>query len=224
LRVPRPHRWGFPCCVRSPCTGVPSPLPRRNRCAFSLCPRFSRSGFLRRDSSLPSVPEVGFRVSIFEACSAFTHVTACLLAMAPLAPLSVEGSGGFVASTAAPIATGWSESCQAGLSPAVDLRLSTAHGTAYSSPSEPRAESRWRPRNFLCETGLPAAVEEMRYAAPKRERFLMRRARGGRIRGRRRVVAERVLRAYPQTGAGLAESPRESCGQKCSLFADKLLE
>ena len=25
------HRWGFPCFVRSPCTGMPSPLPRRNR-------------------------------------------------------------------------------------------------------------------------------------------------------------------------------------------------
>ncbi len=26
-----PHRWGFPCCTRSPCASMPSPLPRRDR-------------------------------------------------------------------------------------------------------------------------------------------------------------------------------------------------
>ena len=39
------------------------------------------------------------------------------------ATLCIEGFDCFVASTAAPIATGWSESCRAGLSPAEDLRL-----------------------------------------------------------------------------------------------------
>ena len=51
-----------------------------------------------------------------------------------LATLCIEGSGGFVTSTTAPIATGWSESCQAGLPPAEDRRLSTAHGTPYLTP------------------------------------------------------------------------------------------
>ena len=42
-----------------------------------------------------------------------------------MATLCIEGFGGFVASTAAPIATGWSdESCRAGLAPAEDPRLS----------------------------------------------------------------------------------------------------
>ena len=42
--------------------------------------------------------------------------------------LCTGGSDGFVSSTAAPIASGWSEpSSRAGLSPAVDQRLSTAH-------------------------------------------------------------------------------------------------
>ena len=45
----------------------------------------------------------------FEACSAFTRVTACLLAEPPKRPVVIEGSGGFVTSTAAPIATGWSD-------------------------------------------------------------------------------------------------------------------
>ena len=79
LEVPRLPRRGFPCCVRSPCAGMPSPLPRRNRCAFSL--------ILPSDGSLPSVPKVGFRISIFEACSAFTHVTACRFARSPSDPL-----------------------------------------------------------------------------------------------------------------------------------------
>ena len=45
----------------------------------------------------------------FEACSAFTRVTTCRLAESPYATLYTGGSDGFVASTAAPIATGWSD-------------------------------------------------------------------------------------------------------------------
>jgi hypothetical protein len=45
----------------------------------------------------------------FEACSAFTRVTACLLAESPEATLCIEGFGSIVTSTAAPIATGWSD-------------------------------------------------------------------------------------------------------------------
>ena len=47
----------------------------------------------------------------------------------PRRPVYTEGFRCFVASTTAPIATGWSDSCQAGLPPAEDLRLVTAHGT-----------------------------------------------------------------------------------------------
>ena len=53
-------------------------------------------------------PEVG---------PAFTHVTACLLAEPPNAILSFEGSDGFVASTAAPTATGWSDQLPGGTDP-----------------------------------------------------------------------------------------------------------
>ena len=44
----------------------------------------------------------------FEACSAFTHVTACTLAESPSDPF-IEGSSSFVSVTTASIATGWSE-------------------------------------------------------------------------------------------------------------------
>ena len=70
-------------------------------------------------ATFPGPRPVGSRITFFEACSAFTHVTACLLAKSPEATLSTRGSGSFVTSTAAPIATGWSDlSCRAGLSPA----------------------------------------------------------------------------------------------------------
>jgi hypothetical protein len=51
----------------------------------------------------------GSRVDIFEACSAFTHITACLFARSPEATPSTRGSDGFVTSTAGPIATGRSD-------------------------------------------------------------------------------------------------------------------
>ena len=69
---------------------------------------------------------VGSHVGSFEACSAFTHVTACLLAE-PLTALSIESFGDIVTSIAAPIATGWSESCRVGIAPTEDRRLCTAH-------------------------------------------------------------------------------------------------
>jgi len=68
--------------------------------------------------------QVGSRIALFEACSAFTHVTACMLAESPEVILSIEGFNGFIASTAAPIATGWSDSCRVGFSPTEDRRLS----------------------------------------------------------------------------------------------------
>jgi len=43
------------------------------------------------------------------------------------ATLYIRGFDGFVASTAAPIATGWSESCRVGILPTENTRLFTAH-------------------------------------------------------------------------------------------------
>jgi hypothetical protein len=64
----------------------------------------------------------------FEACSAFTRVTTYTLAKSPYATLYTGGSGGFVTSTAAPIATEWSDPVPGrAFLPAVDQRLFTAH-------------------------------------------------------------------------------------------------
>ena len=82
FRFPRArHRQGFPCCYafRLPC--MPTPLPRRKPAVarVALFPASRRpSPFLRR---------VGFRINLFEACSAFTRVPACMVAEPPKAAL-----------------------------------------------------------------------------------------------------------------------------------------
>ena len=79
---------------------------------------------LQQQRPSPKFSGIGFRITLFEACSAFTRVTACMFARSPTATLYIEGSVEFVASLGAPIATGWSDSCRAGLSPAGFVRLS----------------------------------------------------------------------------------------------------
>src|SRR5262252_3378385 len=96
---------------------MPSPIPRQDRrdCSLVLPHRLRPSPYLRR---------VGSCVILFEACSAFTFVTACILAESPRATLYTRGFSSFVTSTAAPIATGWSEPVPGRDFPAVDQRLS----------------------------------------------------------------------------------------------------
>jgi hypothetical protein len=58
--------------------------------------------------------EVGSRINSFEACSAFTLVSACMFAKSPKATLYTGGFGGFVTSPTAPIATGRSDQLPGG--------------------------------------------------------------------------------------------------------------
>src|ERR1700746_3883262 len=53
---------------------------------------------------------VGLRIVLFEACSAFTCVTACTLALSPMRDTHSEGFSYLVTSIAAPVASGWSVS------------------------------------------------------------------------------------------------------------------
>jgi hypothetical protein len=64
--------------------------------------------------------------SFFEACSAFTLVAACTLALSPIRDTHSEGFSQFVTSVAAPVASGWSGR-RVRLAPTGKRRLVTAH-------------------------------------------------------------------------------------------------
>ena len=97
-----------------------SPLPRRSDWAsVSLIPS-SRISLPRKGC------RVGLRIVLFEACSAFTRVAACTLALSPMRDTLIEGFSHFVSSMTAPIASGWS-GCRVGLAPTGKRRLVTAH-------------------------------------------------------------------------------------------------
>ena len=68
----------------------------------------------------------------YKACSAFTRVAACTLALSPIRDTLIEGFSHFVTSMTAPIASGWSV-CRVGLAPTGKRRLCTAH--TQSGPS-----------------------------------------------------------------------------------------
>jgi hypothetical protein len=90
-----------------------------------VCARF-------RHGPSPHNGQVGSCIISFEACSAFTHVTIYRLAKSPYATLYTGGSDGFVVSTAAPIATGWSDPVPGwAFHPAVDQRFSRRTAMAW---------------------------------------------------------------------------------------------
>jgi hypothetical protein len=70
------HRWDFPCCVWSTLPACRRQYPGRSDGIYSLI----RFHSLRPS---PKPGRVGSCISLFEACSAFTHVTACTLAKSP---------------------------------------------------------------------------------------------------------------------------------------------
>ena len=83
FRLPRArHRQGFPCCHACHLPHVPTPIPRRKPASARVA-HFPAS---RRPS--PYSRRVGSRITRNEACSAFTHVPARVVAEPPtdLAP------------------------------------------------------------------------------------------------------------------------------------------
>ena len=97
-----------------------SPLPRRSGWAYCFAHSPSRISLPRKGC------RVGLRIVLFEACSAFTRVTACTLALSPNRDTLTRGFSHFVTSMTAPVASGWS-GCRVGLAPTGKRRLSTAH-------------------------------------------------------------------------------------------------
>ena len=74
------HRWDFPCCVWPPLPACRRQYPGRSDETYSLIP-------FHQLRPSPLSGRVGSCINGFEACSAFTHVTACTLAKSPSDPL-----------------------------------------------------------------------------------------------------------------------------------------
>src|SRR5882672_5910541 len=98
-----------------------SPIPRRGGWDRRFCSCSPNPVSLPRKGH-----RVGPRIVLFEACSAFTRVTACTLALSPICDTLSEGFSYFVTSIAAPAASGWSGR-RVGLAPTGKRRLVTAH-------------------------------------------------------------------------------------------------
>src|SRR5262249_48242960 len=80
-----PADRGFPCCACPPCVDMPLPLPRRDRWVRSLMGRpIPPVSLFANDDGLPHPVSGSAPTSLpFEACSAFTRVTAYRLAAPP---------------------------------------------------------------------------------------------------------------------------------------------
>src|SRR5712675_1790321 len=102
---------------------MPPPVPRCSSWAYSSL--VSPSHF-----SLPRYGRrVGLHIVLFEACSAFTRVAACTLALPPIRDTLIEGFSHYVTSMTVPIASGWS-GCRVGLAPTGKRRLARRTGYA----------------------------------------------------------------------------------------------
>src|SRR5207244_592695 len=86
------------------------PLPRRSVWASYFAHSPSRISLPRKGD------RVGLRIVLFEACSAFTRVTACTLVKSPFVTRCIEGFSHFVTSMTSPITSGGSNR-RVGLSP-----------------------------------------------------------------------------------------------------------
>ena len=103
------------------------PLPRRSDWAYYFAHAPSHVSLPRYGS------RVGLRIDLFEACSAFTRVAACTLALSPYFVTRLpEGFSHFVTSMTAPVASGRSV-CRVGLAPTGKRRLITAHARSGHS-------------------------------------------------------------------------------------------
>ena len=84
------HRQGFPCCCAFHLPCMPTPLPRRKRTGASA------ACFPDRHRSSPNLRRVDSRIALFEACSAFTRVPACMVAEPPEAALLHQSASVYI--------------------------------------------------------------------------------------------------------------------------------
>ena len=138
LRVTRPHRWGFPCCVRVLCQRacVDYPGSRDGASVWRPSPGFRDVPWAIQKPGVPrSRGGSATAICIFEAHKTFTDVQACWLARSPKGTTTPRASDDLVASFAVWVATDNNTGCRVGLSPTGLSHLCTAHT---------RNRKRWR--------------------------------------------------------------------------------
>src|ERR1700731_745254 len=130
---------------------MPPPLPRCSGWAYSSLISPSRVSLPRKGR------RVGLHIDIFEACSAFTRVAACTLALSPIRDTLIEGFSHFVTSMTAPIASGWSESPGG---PCTHWKGPPCHGARRGQPmKKPRTAVRQN-RSVRCAIYTRKSSEE----------------------------------------------------------------
>ncbi len=90
----------------------------------------------------PSLCWVGYHITRFEACSAFTHVTACLLAESLKRPFPSKASTVSLPPLPLRLLPAGTTSCRVGFAPTEKSRLGTAHkGVGYDCRNGPKGAS-----------------------------------------------------------------------------------
>src|SRR5271168_3759611 len=137
---------------------MPPPIPRCSNWPYSSLNSPSCFSLPRYGS------RIGLHIFLFEACSTFTRVAACTLALSPIRDTLIEGFSHFVTSMTAPIASGWS-GCRVGLAPTGKRRLCTAHAN-NGSRAHAHADSEEK-QGPASDVDI-AAVDSLKALDPKR--------------------------------------------------------
>ena len=111
--------WGFPCFVDPLRVRAVASTPAGSSGHLSLIPPAM--------AAFPVIGRVGSRIILFEACSAFTHVTARTLAEPLNDSFTSEAPVDSLPPPPLRLLPAGATLCRAGLSPAEDQRLFTAH-------------------------------------------------------------------------------------------------
>ena len=94
-------------------------------------------------------------ITLFEACSAFTHVTACMLAESPMRPSTPKASAASLPPPLLRLLPGGTNQFPGGFTPAVDQRLFTAHSDCCVNQPVTKVSFKEHHRNSLCEILKP---------------------------------------------------------------------
>jgi hypothetical protein len=84
-------------------------------------------------AAFPVARPVGSRITCFEACSAFTRITACLLASRLKRPFLSKASAVSLPPLPLRLLPAGATPCRVGIAPTEDRRLFTAHNVPFSS-------------------------------------------------------------------------------------------